>query len=119
MMHEVSSLLEQRRHGSATRLAVTITGDVSPAEQVDAIANFEQLSRDAEHRVRCARLRIEARVNADGLSSVDGVMLLEDGRVLLGWSVGRTMLGAVTDFSRQLRAQMYAASRRPALDQTA
>jgi hypothetical protein len=119
MTHQISSFLEQRRDGSATRLAVTLTGDVSPAEQVDAIANFEQLSRDAEHRVRCARFRIEARVNADSLSSVDGLMILEDGRVLLGWSVDRTTLGAVNDFSRRLRARMNAASRSPALDQTA
>ena len=112
-MPQVSSLRERRRDGSATRLAVTITGDVSPAEQVDVLAIFEQLSRDAGQGVRCARCRIEARVKADGLSFVDGVMILEDGRVLFDWSVDRTMLGAVRKVSRRLRAQMYGASPQP------
>jgi hypothetical protein len=38
MMRKVSSLGERRRYASTTRVAVTITGDVSPAEQVDAPA---------------------------------------------------------------------------------
>ena len=82
-MPQVSSLRERRRDGRATRVAVTITGDVSPAEQVDALAVFEELSRDADDEVRCARFRIEARVKADSLSIVDGVMILEDGRDLV------------------------------------
>jgi hypothetical protein len=102
-----------------TRVAVTIAGDVSPADKVDALAIFEQLSRDAGHGVRSARCRFEAAVRADGLSIVDGVVILEDGRVLLGRSVNQTMLGAVREVSRRLRAQMYTASRRAALDQTA
>ncbi|MDQ1457194.1 MAG: hypothetical protein QOH28_2814 [Actinomycetota bacterium] len=118
-MPQVSSLREPHRDGSTTRLAVTLTGDVSPAERVDALAIFEQLSRDAGQGVRCARFRIEARVQADGLSTVDGIMILEDGRALFGWSVDRTMLGAARDVSRRLRARMYAAARRPALDETA
>ena len=36
-MPQVSSLRERRRDRSATRVAVTITGDVSPAERVDAL----------------------------------------------------------------------------------
>jgi hypothetical protein len=119
MMPQVSSVRERYRDGGTTRLVVTITGDVSPAEQVDALAIFEQLSRDAGHGVRCARFRIEARVEPDGLSTVDGFMILEDGRALFGWSVDRTMLGAARDVSRRLRARMYAASRRPELDETA
>ena len=119
MVPQVSSLRERRRDGTATRVAVTITGDVSPAEQVDALALFEELSRDAEDEVRCARFRIEARVKADGLSIVDGVMILEDGRVVFAWSVERTMFGALREVSRRLRARMDAASHRPAFDQTA
>ena len=118
-MPELSSLGEQRGDGNATRFALSITGDVSPTEQVDSLAIFEQLSRDAGTGVRCARYRIEARVKADGLSLVDGVMILEDGRVLFNSSVDRTMLGAVRKVSRRLRVQMSVASRRPALDQTA
>jgi hypothetical protein len=118
-MPQVSSLRERHSDGSTTRLAVGITGDVSPAEQVDALAIFEQLSRDAGHGVRCARFRIEARVEADGLSTVDGFIILEDGRALFGWSVDRTLPGAAHDVSRRLRARMHAASRRPALDETA
>jgi hypothetical protein len=38
MMRRLSSLGERRRDASTTRVAVTITGDVSPAEQVDALA---------------------------------------------------------------------------------
>ena len=118
-MPQVSSLRERRRDASATRVGVTITGDVSPAEQVDALAVFEELSRDARHGVRCALFRIEARVKADGLSIVDGVMILEDGRVVFAWSVDRTMFGALREVSRRLHAQMDAASHRPAFDQTA
>ena len=118
-MPQVSSLSERHRDESATRVAVTITGDVSPAEQVDALAIFEDLSRDAGHGVQCARCRIDARLKADGLSIVDGVMILEDGRALFNSSVDRTMLGAVRKVSRRLRAQMFGESRRPALKQTA
>jgi hypothetical protein len=102
-----------------TRFAVSITGDVSPAEQVGSLAIFEQLSRDVGHGVRSARYHIEARAEATGLSLVDGVMILEDGRALFNSSVDRTMLGAVRKVSRRLRAQMFGASRRPALKQTA
>jgi hypothetical protein len=119
MMARVSSLRERHRDGSATRVAVTITGDVSPVEQVDALAIFEDLSRDARDGVRCTRCRIDARLKADGLSIVDGVMILEDGRVLFAWSVDRTMLGAVREVTRRLRVRMFAASRRRAVDQTA
>jgi hypothetical protein len=119
MMTQVSSLRERRRDGSPTRFAVNITGDASPAEWVYALAISEQLSRDAGYGVRCARYRTEARVRAYGLSFVDGVMILDDGRVLISRSVDRTTLGAVREVSRRLRAQMYEASRRPALDQTA
>jgi hypothetical protein len=119
MMPQVSSLSERHRDESATRVAVTITGDVSPAEQVDALAIFEDLSRDAGHGVQCARCRIDARLKADGLSIVDGVMILEDGRALVAWSLDRTALGAVRDVTRRLRARMFAASRRPALNPTA
>jgi hypothetical protein len=119
MMPQVSSLRERHRDGSTTHLAVTIIGDVSPAEQVDALAIFEQLSRDAGQGVRCARFRIEARVEAVGLSTVDGFIILEDGRTLFGWSVDRTLLGAARDVSRRLRARMYAPSPRPELDETA
>ena len=38
MMRKPSSLGERRRYASTTGVAVTITGDVSPAEQVDAPA---------------------------------------------------------------------------------
>ena len=119
MMPQVSSLRERRRDGSDTRVGVTITGDVSPAEQVDVLAAFEELSRDAGLGMRPARCRIEARVNADRLSNVDAVMILENGRVLFAWSVERTMHGALRTVSRRLHAQIVAASRRPALDQTA
>src|SRR5947209_3690126 len=120
MMPELpSTFREERRDGNATRFAFSITGDVSPAEQVDSLAIFEQLSRDAGNGVRCARYRIEARVKADHLSLADGVMILEDGRVLFNSSVDRTMLGAVRKVNRRLRVQMFGASRRPALDQTA
>lgn len=105
MTAQVSSLLERRRDGSGTRFAITFTSDVSPAEQVDAIAIFELVARDPEHDVRCARYLIEVRVKADGLSFVDGVMMLEDGRVLFGWSVDRTTLGAMRKVTRRLRAQ--------------
>ena len=118
-MPQVSSLRERLRDGSATRVAVTITGDVSAAEQVDALAIFEDLTRVARDGVRCARCRIDARLKADGLSIVDGVMILEDGRVLFAWSADRTMLGAVREVTRRLRVRMFAASRRPAVDQTA
>jgi hypothetical protein len=118
MMPELSSLGERRGDGNATRFALTITGDVSPAEQVDSLAIFEQLSRDAETGVRCARYRIEARVKADGLSFVDGVMILQDERVIFHSSVDRTMLGAVRKVDRRLRAQLPAASLRP-VDRTA
>ena len=37
-MSQVSSLRERRSDRSGARVAVTITGDVSPAEQVDALA---------------------------------------------------------------------------------
>jgi hypothetical protein len=117
MMPQVSSLRERRRDRSATRVA--ITGDVSPAEQVDALAVFEELSRDAGRDLLRARCRIEARVNADRLSNVDAVMILEDGHVLFAWSVERTMHGALRKVSRRLHAQIDAAARRPALDQTA
>ncbi len=118
MMPQVSSLRERRRDGSATRVGVTITGDVSPEEQVDALAAFDELSRDAG-RGTGAGCRIEARVNADRLANVDAVMILEDGRVLFAWSVERTMLGALRKVSRRLHAQIDAASHGPALDQTA
>jgi hypothetical protein len=101
------------------RVEVTFTGDVSPAEQVDAIAIFEELSRDAGHGARCARFRVEGRVEPRGLSTVEGFMILEDGRALFGWSVDRTMLGAAHDVSRRLRARMYANARHPALGETA
>jgi hypothetical protein len=119
MMPQASSLRERRRDGSATRLGVTITGDVSPAEQVDVLAVFEELSRDAGLGMRPARCRIEARVNGDSLSNVDAVMILGDGRVLFAWSVARTMHGALRTVSRRLHAQVAAAPPRPALDQTA
>ena len=118
MMPQVSSVREGRRDGRATRVAVTITGDVSPAEQVEALAVFELLSRDAGHGDRRTRCRIEARINTDSRSIVDGVMILEDGRVLFAWSVERTTLGAVRKVSRRLHAQMDAASHRPAIHQT-
>jgi hypothetical protein len=118
-MPELSSLGEQRGDGNATRFALSITGNVSPAEQVGSLAIFEQLSRDTGHGARCARYRIEARVKADGPSLVDGVMILEDGRVLFNANVDRTTLGAVRKVSRRLRVRMFGASRRPALDQTA
>src|ERR1700692_2705652 len=105
MMPKTSSRGEQCDDGSAVRVAITITGDLSLAEQVDVIATFEQLSRDARHGLRCARYRIDARVKADGLSIVDGVMILEDGRVLLDRSVNQTTLGAVRQVNRRLRAQ--------------
>ena len=38
---------------------------------------------------------------------------------LFAWSLDRTALGAVRDVTRRLRARMFAASRRPALDPTA
>jgi hypothetical protein len=119
MMPQVSSLRERRRDDSATRVGVTITGDVSPAEQVDALAMFEELSRDAGLGMRPARCRIEARVSADRLANVDAVMILEDGRVLFAWSVERTVLGALSTVGRRLHAQIDAASRRPVLDHTA
>ena len=118
-MSQVSSLRERRSDRSGARVAVTITGDVWPAEQVDALAIFEDLTREARGGVRCARCRIDARVRADGLSIVDGVMILEDGRVLVASSADRTMLGAVREVTRRLRVRMFAASRRPALDPTA
>ncbi|MEY2592168.1 MAG: hypothetical protein QOJ67_4152 [Acidimicrobiaceae bacterium] len=118
-MPQVSSLRERRRDRSATRVAVTITGDVSPAEQVDALAVFEELSRDAGRDLPRARCRIEARVNADRLANVDAVMILEDGHVIFAWSVERTMHGALRKVSRRLHAQIDAAARRPALGQTA
>jgi hypothetical protein len=119
MMPQVSSLRERRRDGSATRVAVTITGDVSPAQQVDALAVFDELSRDAGLGMRPARCRIAARVNADRFANVDGVMILEDGHVLFAWSVERTMHVALRKVSSRLHAQIDAAARRPALDQTA
>jgi hypothetical protein len=109
MMPQVSSLRERHRDGSATRVEVAITGDASPAEQVDALAVFEDLTRDARNGVRCARCRIDARLKADGLSIADGVMILEDGRVLFAWSADRTMLGGVREVTRRLRVRMYAA----------
>jgi hypothetical protein len=118
-MPQVSSLRERRRDRSTTRVAVTITGDVSPAEQVDALAVFEDLTRDARDVVRCARCRIDARLKADGPSIVDGVMILEDGRLLVASSADRTMLGAMREVTRRLRMRMFAASRRPVLDPTA
>ena len=71
-MPQVATLPERHHDPSATRVAVTITGDVSPAEQVDALAIFEDLTRDARDGVRCTRCRIDARLKADGLSIVDG-----------------------------------------------
>jgi hypothetical protein len=118
-MPQISSLGERRRDGSATRVGVTITGDLSPAEQVDALAVFDELARDARRDLPRAGCRIEARVNADRPAHVDAIMILEDGRVLFAWSVDRTMLGALRKVSRRLHAQIDAASRRPALDQTA
>jgi hypothetical protein len=118
-MPQVSSLRERRGDGGATRVGVTITGDASPAEQVDALAVFDELSRDAGLDLPRARCRIEARVNADRIAHVDAVMILEDGRVLFAWSVGRTTLGALRTVNRGMHAQIDAASRPPALDQTA
>jgi hypothetical protein len=117
MMPVLSSLGERRGGGNVIRFALSITGDVSPAEQVDSLAIFEQLSRDAGRGVRCARYRIEARAEAD-LSFVHGVMILEDERAIFHSSVDRTMLGAVRKVDRRLRAQLPAASRRP-VDRTA
>jgi hypothetical protein len=119
MTSQVSSHRERRRDRGGTRLDVTFTGDASPAEQVDTLAIFEELSREAGRGVRCARCRIEVRVNADGLSFVDGAMILDNGRVLVASSFDRTTLSAVRKLDRRLRAQMSVASRRPALLQMA
>jgi hypothetical protein len=112
-----SSIRESCRDGHAARFTLTIAGVVSPAEQVDTLAMFEELSRDAGRGVRCARYQVEARAEAD-LSFVHGVMILEDERVIFHSSVDRTMLGAVRKLDRRLRAQLPNPSRRP-VDRTA
>src|SRR5260370_20626460 len=93
MMPQVSSLRERRRDGSATRVGVTITGDVSPAEQVDVLAAFEELSRDTGLDIRPARCRVEAPGNADRLSNVERVLILQGWRGLTAWAVQPTMPG--------------------------
>jgi hypothetical protein len=118
-MCEITSIDDGRQARTST-VVLSVNGPVQRRDQVDATEIFERLWRDAPSIVWCARFRLSVSPGPAGpVAAADGILILEDGRVVCAASVAGSMSEAVQDVSRRLRARSAQAAVVHALDRTA
>ncbi len=106
-MSRAPTIPEGSQSRGTPRVALTISGVVSPADQVCVVDAFEQLCTDPGHRVLCGRFRVDTTLDLGHVAIADGIIVLKDGRVLCAWSADRTVQGAARDLGRRLRKRTF------------
>ena len=98
---------------SATRRPVTIDvqvigGPVAPMDEAYAWEQVDYLCRNSRRAMHCARLHLCGGVDDTGRSTaaVDGVVVLDDDRVICAGAVSTTMREAIDQLASRLRRRL-------------